>query len=160
MAKLSEGSQISITSPRRRDFFIRQLSLIPSLHFFLPHHRSSPVSIPFLRGLQLHLLPVLLHLMVSIFLHRIIISMVEANLQAVLPHQVAPVPLLPELPHLGLPNPMSCALLHGLTTISRQICAISSPRDPPPQIRTIDVDRPPGQQGGDDGGRIDVGPRI
>jgi hypothetical protein len=28
-------------------------------------------------------------------------------------------------------TPMSCALLHGLTTISRQICALSSPRDPP-----------------------------
>jgi hypothetical protein len=55
---------------------------------------------------------------------------------------------------------MSCALLHGLTTISRQICTLSSPRDPPPQICTVDVDRPPGQQGGDDGGRIDVGPCI
>jgi hypothetical protein len=28
-------------------------------------------------------------------------------------------------------TPMSCALLHGLTTISWQICALSSPRDPP-----------------------------
>jgi hypothetical protein len=106
MAKLSEGSQISITSPRRRDFFIQQLSLIPSLHFFLLHHRSSPVSIPFLRGLQLHLLPVLLHLIVSIFLHCIIVSMAEPDLQVVLPHQVAPVPLLPELAHLGFPNPL------------------------------------------------------
>jgi hypothetical protein len=90
MAKLSEGSQISITSPRRRDFFIWLLSLIPSLHFFLTHHRSSPVSIPFFRGLQLHPLPVLLHLIFSIFLHCIIVSMAEPDLQAVLPHQVAP----------------------------------------------------------------------
>jgi hypothetical protein len=119
MAKLSEGSQISITSPCRWDFFIRQLSLIPSLHFFFPHHRSSSVSIPFLCVLQLHLLPVLLHLIASIFLHCIVVSMEEPNLQAVLLHQVAPVLLLPELPHLSLPNPMSCALLHGLTTISR-----------------------------------------
>jgi hypothetical protein len=36
---------------------------------------------------------------------------------------------------------MSCTLLHGLTTISWQICALSSTRDPPPQIRAIDVDR-------------------
>jgi hypothetical protein len=66
------------------------LSLIPSLYFFLTHHRSSPVSIPFFRGLQLHPLPVLLHLIFSIFLHCIIVSMAEPNLQAVLPHQVAP----------------------------------------------------------------------
>jgi hypothetical protein len=26
---------------------------------------------------------------------------------------------------------MPCALLHGLTTISRQICTLNSPRDPP-----------------------------
>jgi hypothetical protein len=160
MAKLSEGSQISITFPRRRDFFIRQLSLIPSLHFFLLHHRSSPVSIPFLCGLQLHLLPVLLHLIVSIILHCIVVSMAQPDLQAVLPHQVAPCRYSQSSPTLAFRTPMSCALLHGLTTISRQICAISSPRDPPPWIRAIDVDRPAGQRGGDDGGCIDVDLRI
>jgi hypothetical protein len=70
MGKLSEGSQISISSPRRRDFFLQQLSLIPSpLHFLHPHLRYSTVSIPFLRSLQLHLLSILLHLLVSILLH-------------------------------------------------------------------------------------------
>jgi hypothetical protein len=44
---------------------------------------------------------------------------------------------------------------------SHGISASSAPPEiPPPQIRAIDVDRPPGQRGGDDGGRIDVGPRI
>jgi hypothetical protein len=142
MAKLSEGSQISITSPRRRDFFIWQLSLIPSLHFFLLHHRSSPVSTTFLRGLQLHLLPVLHHVIVSIFFHCIVVSMVEPDLQAVLPHQVAPVSLLPELPHLSLPNP------HVLRTppqvdhhLTADLRPPLPPEIPPPQIRAIDVDR-------------------
>jgi hypothetical protein len=59
----------------------------------------------FLCSLQLHLLPVLLHLLVSILLHCILLSMAESHLEEVLPHQVTPVTLHPELPHLGLPNP-------------------------------------------------------
>jgi hypothetical protein len=34
-------------------------------------------------------------------------------------------------PTSAFQTPISCSLLHGLTTISRQICALSSPRDPP-----------------------------